>query len=151
MTTKRRLTVTVNGKPFVVEVGSLTDSPIMVRVNDQPFLVRIEAEELDVVLADAAGTPPEPVARQVPIPTRAPYPAAPAGPTVQQVRAPMPGKIMDIAVKPGEQVNLGQQLCALEAMKMKNAIRSSRDGVIATVEVIEGQEVSHSDLLFTFQ
>jgi biotin carboxyl carrier protein len=36
-------------------------------------------------------------------------------------------------------------------MKMKNAIRSPRDGVIASVEVIEGQAVAHGDVLFTFE
>jgi biotin carboxyl carrier protein len=62
----------------------------------------------------------------------------------------MPGNILGIAVKPGDEVGFRQQLCSLEAMKMKNAIRSPRDGVIASVEVSEGQAVAHGDVLFTF-
>jgi biotin carboxyl carrier protein len=62
----------------------------------------------------------------------------------------MPGNVLDITVKPGDRVRFRQQLCSLEAMKMKNAIRSPRDGVIAIVNVTEGQAVSHGDVLFTF-
>ena len=47
-------------------------------------------------------------------------------------------------------VKFRQTLCSLEAMKMKNAVRSPRDGVIGSVEVYEGQTVSHGDVLFTF-
>jgi len=63
----------------------------------------------------------------------------------------MPGSVLDIAVKPGDRVRFRQQLCSLEAMKMKNAIRSPRDGVIASVEVTPGQTVAHGDALFTFE
>ncbi len=63
----------------------------------------------------------------------------------------MPGTILDIAVKVGETVKYGQQLCALEAMKMKNAIRTPKDGVIASVNVNEGQTVAYGTLLFTLE
>jgi len=63
----------------------------------------------------------------------------------------MPGIVLNIAVRPGDHVDFGQRLCSLEAMKMNNAIRSPRDGVIATIHVTEGQTVLHHDLLFTFQ
>ena len=63
----------------------------------------------------------------------------------------MPGNILDIAVQAGDKVRFGQPLCALEAMKMKSAIRSPRDGVIAEVQVAEGQSVGYGDILFTFE
>ncbi len=70
---------------------------------------------------------------------------------MKAVRAPMPGHIVDIVVKPGDEVSVGQTLCSLEAMKMKNAIRSPRDGLIAGVEVTTGQAVAHGDILVTFK
>ncbi len=70
---------------------------------------------------------------------------------MKAVRAPMPGHIVDIVVKPGDEVSVGQPLCSLEAMKMKNAIRSPRDGLIAGVEVTTGQAVAHGDILVTFE
>ncbi len=62
----------------------------------------------------------------------------------------MPGIIHDVAVKPGDKVTPGQQLCTLEAMKMKSAIRTSKEGVIASVEVTNGQKVAHGDVLVRF-
>lgn len=148
---KRRVKVTVNGKPYLVEVGNLAASPITVTVNGRPYLVNVEAAEVQAAPADDVATAFQAVARQTSAPEKAPIPTGPAGPRVSVVKAPMPGNVLDIAVKPGDPVKFRQQLCSLEAMKMKNAIRSPRDGVIASVEVIEGQAVTHGDVLFTFE
>jgi biotin carboxyl carrier protein len=147
---RRRLKVTVNGKPYLVEVGDLTASPITVSVNGRPYLVNIETAVEKVTAAEEPAVALETVARQTSAPEKALIPSGPAGPQVDLVRAPMPGNVLDIAVKPGDEVKFRQTLCSLEAMKMKNAIRSPRDGVIASVEVSEGQAVSHGDILFTF-
>lgn len=148
---KRRVKVIVNGKPYVVEVGDLTASPITVHVDGRPYLVDIERAEIEVVPADTPVTALESVVRETSAPEKVPVPPGPAGPQVNQVRAPMPGNILDIAVKPGDRVRFRQQLCSLEAMKMKTAIRSPRDGTIASVEVTEGQAVAYGDVLFTFE
>ena len=63
----------------------------------------------------------------------------------------MPGHIIDIVVEPGDAVSTGQALCSLEAMKMKNTIRSPRNGVIASVDVTVGQPVTYGDVLVTFE
>jgi biotin carboxyl carrier protein len=147
---RRRLKVTVNGKPYLVEVGDLTTSPITVSVNGRPYLVNIETAAAKVTHDEEPVVALETVARQTSAPEKAPIPTGPAGPQVSVVRAPMPGNVLDITVKPGEKVGFRQTLCSLEAMKMKNAIRSPRDGVIASVEVSEGQAVAHGDVLFTF-
>ena len=59
--------------------------------------------------------------------------------------------IVSIDVQAGQTVKSGQQVCTLEAMKMKNAIRSDRDGVIAQVNVNAGDLVKHNQPMFTFQ
>ncbi|HEY84508.1 MAG TPA: acetyl-CoA carboxylase biotin carboxyl carrier protein subunit [Chloroflexi bacterium] len=151
MASKRRLRVSVNGKPYIVEVGDLNTFPTTVNVNGKPCLVDIGAEELEVVPAGAGAAALNSVARPTSAPEKTPTPTGPAGPLVQAVKAPMPGNVIDIAVKAGDQVSFRQQLCALEAMKMKNAIRSPRDGVIASVKITEGQAVAHGDILFTFE
>ncbi len=150
-TPTRRVKVTVNGKAYVVEVGDMSASPTAVTVNGRPYLVHIETTVPEIVPADASISAIESVARSTPAPERAPLPSGPAGALVNQVKAPMPGNILDIMVKPGDHVSLGQQLCALEAMKMKSAIRSPRDGVIATVDVTAGQTVAYGDVLITFE
>jgi biotin carboxyl carrier protein len=66
------------------------------------------------------------------------------------VLAPIPGVILSVAVCAGATVKVGQELCVLEAMKMKNAIRSTRAGVIANVYVSEGDHVKHGQVLVDF-
>ena len=63
----------------------------------------------------------------------------------------MPGDIVQILVKPGDHVCIGQELCVLEAMKMKNILRSSRDGVVESIEVTLGQSVKFGDVLVRFK
>jgi biotin carboxyl carrier protein len=148
----RRVKVTVNGKSYLVEViGSLTSSPVTVNVNGQPYIVDVEAAEVVTKPTAAPAAALDPVVREMAAPQKAPLPAGPAGPIVPSLRAPMPGAIIEILVQPGDRVKYGQPLCTLEAMKMKNAVRSARDGVVATIEVSPGQTVAHGQVLFTFQ
>ena len=55
--------------------------------------------------------------------------------------APMPGKITAVNVINGEQVEAGDVLVVLEAMKMEHSIRAARDGIIATVHVSLGDQI----------
>lgn len=68
----------------------------------------------------------------------------------RMVRAPIPGTIISIQVKAGEEVSIGQELLVLEAMKMKNSIRAPRAGQIKTVFVAPGHSVKHHDDLVEF-
>lgn len=75
----------------------------------------------------------------------APHRKAAAGPA--KVSAPMPGKIVRVAVAPGQEVRAGECLIVMEAMKMENEIRSPRDGRTRDVLVKEGQAVESGALL----
>ena len=89
----------------------------------------------------------------------APAEAAPAAPAAsaeapagaETINAPMPGNILDIKVKAGDQVTKGQVLLILEAMKMENEIMSPRDGVVAGVHVNKGDSVDSGKLLVSLQ
>jgi biotin carboxyl carrier protein len=145
---EQSLRIIVNGKPYLVEVDDLTVSPISVRVNGKPFSVEIEPPRESPV--EGVGKP----GAAFPLPAEvsaAPRAVSAPGPSVKEVIAPMPGNIMDIRVGVGDHVSYKQELCNLEAMKMKNSIRSPRDGVIAAVNVREGQTVAYGDVLFVFQ
>ena len=63
----------------------------------------------------------------------------------------MPGDILEVRVQPGDQVNPGDVVCVLEAMKMKNMIRSASGGKVASVEVSPGQAVEYNAVLVTFE
>ena len=55
--------------------------------------------------------------------------------------APMPGKILNINVKKGSKVSMGDTLIILEAMKMEHAIKASSDGVVSNLYVSAGDQV----------
>ena len=59
----------------------------------------------------------------------------------QQVLAPMPGKVVKILVRPGDEVKARQGLIVVEAMKMENELRSPKDGRVSEVLVAEGASV----------
>ncbi len=65
----------------------------------------------------------------------------------EEVVAPMPGKIISILVKAGQEVQPGTGLLVLEAMKMQNTITATTKGVVEKVSVREGQSVSKDDIL----
>ena len=141
----KKLTVKVNGNDYEVEVSDLSKNPVAVTVNGKDYEVEIgETKAAAAPAAQVAKPAPAPVARKAPAPV-AVAPAAGAGDDV--IIAPMPGKIVDIPVKPGDKVTVNQPVCALEAMKMKNIIRSAREGVVASVEVTVGQKVPYGAVL----
>lgn len=70
---------------------------------------------------------------------------------VNDIKAPMPGLILDIAVKVGQEVQEDDTLLILEAMKMENVITSPRSGIIKSVSVKQGDAVDKSQLLIEFE
>ncbi len=70
---------------------------------------------------------------------------------LKDLKAPMPGLVLDVLVGSGEQVSEGQDLLVLEAMKMENAIKSPQDGVIDTISVQKQDKVDKNQVLVSFQ
>lgn len=70
---------------------------------------------------------------------------------VNDIKAPMPGLILDIMVKAGDQITVDTPLLILEAMKMENSIVSPRDGVIKSVSGTKGNTVDKGELLIEFE
>ena len=65
----------------------------------------------------------------------------------QQVAAPMPGKIVRLLVQAGDNVEAGQGLIVVEAMKMQNEIRSPKSGTVERLLAKEGQPVNAGEVL----
>ena len=109
----------------------------------------VEVEEVGAV-ASAPVAAPAPAAA----PKAAPV-AAPAAPKVTgnagavAVKAPMPGNIIKVNVKPGDAVKKGDVLVVLEAMKMENDVCAPEDGTVASVEVAKGATVETDAVLVT--
>ena len=63
------------------------------------------------------------------------------------IKAPLPGIIIEILVKPGDIIETGQKLMVMEAMKMENDIKASQGGKISSIVVSKGQSVLQDEVL----
>lgn len=140
-----KMKVVIDTQTYEVEVEDIHARPVIAIVEGERYEVWPEEKALPV--SASAAVP------QISIPASAPNAAPAAAPAAgggKDVPAPLPGVIVAILVKPGDKVARGQELCTLEAMKMKNAIRSSRDGTLASIDVAVGDQVTHGQVLMTF-
>ena len=68
-----------------------------------------------------------------------------------EIKAPMPGRVLDVMLDVGDFVKKGDSMLVLEAMKMENVIKSPTDGVIKRVVVLKGCVVDKNDVLIEFE
>jgi biotin carboxyl carrier protein len=136
--------VTVQGRSHVVEIEDINTSPVIAHVDgvrcevvseknppmeeDQPK-VRREAKE---VHSFDLRNPP-------------------SNPGANELTAPLPGTVLEIFFKAGDIIEAGQVIVIIEAMKMKNSIRSTRGGRISEVLVHPMQIVAHKQPLVRFE
>ena len=118
-----------------------------ISVNGVAYSVSVEE-----TAAGAAPVAPAaaPAPKAAPAPAAAAAPAAPAAPAAAgavEVKAPMPGNILDVKVAVGASVKAGDVLVILEAMKMENEIVAPQDGTVASVNVNKGDTVNSGDVL----
>lgn len=71
--------------------------------------------------------------------------------SIQELKAPMPGMVLDILVEAGQQIKKGEQLLVLEAMKMENLIKSPSDLVVKSIEVRKGDKIEKGQPLLYFE
>ena len=135
--------VEIEGKVYNVTIKDVHSNPVLAEVDGKVYQVFPEVQGPAVV--------PAVTTQPAPVPVAAPAAPAPSAGNGLTLNAPLPGVIVTIDIQAGDTVKSGQQVCTLEAMKMKNAIRSDRDGVIAQVNVNPGDLVKHNQPLFTFQ
>jgi biotin carboxyl carrier protein len=163
--------ISVNDQKFEVEIKDISEGIAQVNVNGQPFDVLIENYE-DIttgstttvpvtphIAAPAAVKTPAPSPKPAPVPPKAAAsvtdrmatPAPAMTPKKVHARgeivAPIPGRIMDVKVKVGDHVTIGQTVATMEAMKMENNIASAMDGVVQEVLVQKDSEVATDQVI----
>jgi biotin carboxyl carrier protein len=161
----KRYTIAIGDKTYVIGLQQEEEGQFRVLAGGKVYDLRIvEEEESDMVIPAVEVVearkdqpaiqhkPPELLPRA----RKSEPPEMPASPPEEEelpteLRAPMPGVIIEISIPPGAQVTRGDQLFVLEAMKMKNPIRSPRDGIVDKIFISEGQSVNFDDLLLRYR
>lgn len=141
-----KYTVKIADVTYEVEIEDLNTRPILARIGDETFEV---SPENGRGAAAGAASPRPAAASQTAAPAKGGAPSGQSSGT--SVVAPLPGTVTEVNVKAGDTIQSGQQVCVIDAMKMKNAIRATRGGKIASVAVSAGQSVTHRQVLVEFE
>ncbi|MBN1154279.1 biotin/lipoyl-binding protein [candidate division KSB1 bacterium] len=133
----------INGKPFGVNIKNLTDYQAIVEVNGAEYTVDIIHDAETPRAPELVHSPKTREVQNEPSKTKAPERTLAAG----TLKAPLPGLILEVLVKKGDEVKHGQTVLRMEAMKMENNILANRDGVIQEVKVKSGDSVLEGDVM----
>lgn len=147
-----KYSVTIKNKPYVVEIEDINARPVIAHVEGHRF------EVIPDINPVGTETKLEPIttnlskgkkdAKEVKyFDLRKPDPNH----NINEMTAPLPGTVIEVFVKEGDIIEAGQVIVIIEAMKMKNSIRSTRAGKIAEVLTSVNQTVAHKQVLVKFE
>ena len=143
----------VKGVDYEVEIAEVEGNIAKVNVNGIPFEVELQ-KPINAAKHPTMASPKVQAPRPAAAPAAAPVAAAPAPAAApvgagNAVKAPLPGTITEIKVQVGQQVNQGDALIVLEAMKMANNIESDYTGQVTSIVVKQGDTVMEGAVLLT--
>ena len=154
----RTFNVFVDGEYYEVGVDELGGSPVLSYLSQMPAPMPAPMQGYPMPAPPATATPPaaappKPAAAEpaeAPVEAKAaPAPAAAAEGT--PLKAPMPGMIINYVKKVGDQVNEGETVVILEAMKMENALPAPASGEIKAIHYDSGDSVAKNDVLLVIE
>jgi biotin carboxyl carrier protein len=141
----------INGKTIPVQLNQIDGSQVYsaligsrsleieIRRNDVGYLISHKGKSLEYVVQDERSAQLKKMMNQ-----------AVAHKIDRELKAPMPGLIVSIAVKPGQKLKKGDGLIIIEAMKMENNIKAPFDCTIKQIKVKEKQAVEKGQVLVVF-
>ena len=122
--------MTVDGAPLVLKVGKISGG----------FKIRTRGAEIKVHVRNR---------RQAELAAKMPEKLPPD--TSKMLLCPMPGLVVKLNVAVGDEVQDGQALCTIEAMKMENILRAERKGVVTKINAAEGESLAVDDVIMEFE
>lgn len=163
----RRFSVAIGDETYTIDVHQTAADSFEVTVGDLTFEATLEEEgdlpgaviSPEIAVPDDARPTPLPRVIAQPAPPSSPGPraaaaggaagagSAPVGSRAEILAAPMPGVVLEVLVAPGAALRRGDPILVLEAMKMRNTIRSPRDAVVLEIAVEPGRPVGPGDPL----
>lgn len=136
----------IYGHEFETRVIRRDEDEVVISVNGQEYKAYLEPTKRSL-----RAKPTPKISRPATVPgeglkkTAAPTEAKGAG----VVKAPLPGLILKVTVKEGQEVKSGETVAIMEAMKMQNSVAAPMSGTVATVSCSEGQSVLEGAELLT--
>ena len=124
--------VLYNNRSFNVEVAELNaeDKSVKIKVNGNLYHLKVE-DQFDQLL------------KQMGLDNL-------ASNKVSEIKAPMPGLVLNVVAQEGTEVKKGDSLLVLEAMKMENILKSPADGLVKKILIAKGDKVEKNQVLILF-
>lgn len=141
----KKFKFTIQGNPYEVDILNVEDNIAEVDVNGTVYKVELEKAIQQTKTPKLVRSTVSPSTDSNPSIAKTSSPAAPKG--TGHVKSPLPGVILNIHVKEGDSVKIGDKLITLEAMKMENNINADKEGKIKSIKVKQGDSVLEGDLL----
>lgn len=136
---------TINGNEYDAEIIGIEENTAEVSVNGVSYTVEIDRKMQTVKTPKLVRTMAVPSTDSHPSVSKTASPSAPKG--TGSIKSPLPGVILEIFVREGDTVKIGQKLLMLEAMKMENNINADKEGRVASIKVGKGDSVMEGDIL----
>ena len=130
---------TINGNKYEVVISDITDNIATLTVNGEEYTVEMEKQ--------AEPEKPKPVVRKADETSEGGSGVSAGSAAGTAIKAPLPGVITDICVTEGQEVQAGDTVVVLEAMKMANALQAEKSGKITAIVVKIGQSVMEDEAL----
>jgi len=136
---------TINGNEYEAEILGIEENTAEVSVNGVSYTVEIDRKMQTVKTPKLVRTMAVPSTDSHPSVSKTSSPSGPKG--TGSIKSPLPGVILEIFVREGDTVKIGQKLLMLEAMKMENNINADKEGRVASIKVGKGDSVMEGDIL----
>ncbi|MHC1777511.1 MAG: biotin/lipoyl-containing protein [Lentimicrobium sp.] len=141
----KKFKFTINGNVYEVDIQNIEDNIAEIEVNGTTYKVEVEKAMQTTKTPRLVRSVSVPSTDSAPSIAKTASPGAPKG--TGSIKSPLPGVILDIHVREGDVVKVGQKLLTLEAMKMENNINADKEGRIITLKVSKGDSVMEGDIL----
>ena len=143
---KKEYKYTINGNKYEVAIGEIVDNIATLTVNGEEFKVEMEKEEKKA---------PQPLPRREgskdSVSDNGNDTAPSQGGAGSALKSPLPGVITDILVEVGQEVQAGDNVIVLEAMKMANNLQAEKSGKVTAICVKVGQSVMEDEALVVIE
>jgi len=136
---------TINGNAYDAEIIGIEDNIAEVSINGVAYSVEIDKKMLSVKTPKLVRTLAVPSTDSHPSVSKTASPSMPKG--TGNIKSPLPGVILDLYVREGDMVKIGQKLLMLEAMKMENIINADKEGKVTSIKAGKGDSVMEGDIL----
>ena len=136
---------TINGNKYEADIISIDENIAVIEINGTPYTVEVEKGIIPLKTPKLVRNIVAPSTDSHPSVAKTSSPGSPKGSGT--IKSPLPGVVLDIFVREGDMVKIGQKVLLLEAMKMENNIEADKAGKVVSVNKQKGDSVMEGEVL----